>query len=326
MKLVALNEKSIGQELAVPIYTQSGMIYLNKKAKITDKNIEQIRKIGINTIYINDGNDGIGLQEVYETQLRLKAVKELKNAFDDCKKNKYIKEEPIIKIVEEIIENINISENAYMYDNVATNDEMFELCNHSLNVALLAIIIGYNKKYSEDKLLKLGIGAILHDVGKIFSKDKNHVIEGYNLVKKNNYFSPTSCICIRSHHENENGTGYPDKLKGNKIYEFAKIVSICDEYINTLDLNKIILPHEAIEVLTAMGQQKFSNEIYKDFISSIYCYPNGLTIKLNNGLEGTVVKQNKNMPTRPIVSIKLNGNTKYINLLNMLTLFIDKVI
>ncbi|NSB14024.1 hypothetical protein [Clostridium beijerinckii] len=45
MRLVILNEKAMGKELAVPIYTQSGMIYLNKGAKINERNIEQIKKI-----------------------------------------------------------------------------------------------------------------------------------------------------------------------------------------------------------------------------------------------------------------------------------------
>lgn len=326
MKFMALNEKTIGKELAVPIYTQSGMIYLNKGSLINERNFQQIKKIGINTIYINDGVDEITLQEVYETPLKLKAINELKNIFEDSKKTNYIQEVPLIKIVEDMIKHINISENAYLYNNVGKQDELFELCNHSINVTLLAIIVGYNKKYTPDKLLKLGIGAILHDIGKLFTSEKKHVIEGYNLAKKNTYFSPTSYMCIRSHHETENGTGYPDKLTGDKIYEFTKIVSICNEYMNMLSSESVVLPHEAIETITAMGQQKFSNDIYKDFITSIYCYPNGLTVKLSNGSEAIVVNQNKDMPTRPVVAVKFNNELRCIDLVKMLTLFIDKVI
>lgn len=326
MKLVVLSENSLGKALAVPIYTQSGMIYLNKGATITERSIEQIKKIGINTVYIDDGIDEFTLQEIYDTPLRLKAIKDLKNAFDDCKKKKYIQEQPIINIVEDIIQNINISENAYLYNNVAKNDIELELCTHSLNVALVSIIVGYNKKYSQDKLLKLGIGAILHDIGKLFNNGEEHSIEGYNLVKSNNYFAATLCTCIRSHHENEDGTGYPEKLKGDKIYEFAKIVSICNEYVNILNSNQTTLPHHAIEMIAAMGQQKFSDEIYKDFVGSLYCYPNGLTVKLSNGVQAMVVKQNKNMPTRPILAFKEDNNIKYIDLVNNLTLFIEEVI
>jgi HD-GYP domain-containing protein (c-di-GMP phosphodiesterase class II) len=326
MKLTVLNEKVIGKDLAVPIYTQSGMIYLNSGTTISERNIEQIKKIGINTIYIDDGINEVTLQEIYDTPLRLKTVKDLKDIFGSCKKKIYIQEEPIINIVEDIIKNINISENAYLYNNVAKNDTTLELCNHSLNVALLSIIIGFNKKYSHDKLLKLGIGAILHDIGKLFTTGESHAIEGYNLAKSNNYFSATSCTCIRSHHENEDGTGYPEKLKGDKIYEFAKIVSIVNEYINILDSNDASLPHYAIEMVTAMGLQKFSNDIYKDFVGSIYCYPNGLTVKLSNGLEAMVLKQNKSMPTRPIVIFKENDTMNYTNLINNLTVFIQEVI
>jgi HD-GYP domain-containing protein (c-di-GMP phosphodiesterase class II) len=103
-------------------------------------------------------------------------------------------------------------------------------------------------------------------------------------------------------------------------------VAICNEYINILDSNDAILPHVAIEKITAMTGQKFSNDIYKDFMESIYCYPNGLTLKLNNGLEAMVIKQNKNMPSRPIVGFKENGEAKYYDLAKELTLFVKEVL
>lgn len=326
MRLSVLNEKLIGKKLAVPIYSQSGMIYLNSGLIFSKRSIEQIKHLGINTVYIDDDTDDVILQEIYDTPLRLNSIRNLKSIFDDCKKNKYISEQPIIRIVEDIIKNVNISENAYLYNNVAKNDEKLALCTHSLNVAILSIVIGYNKKYNQDKLLKLGIGAILHDIGKLFTDGEGHAIEGYKLVKNNSYFALTSCTCLRSHHENVNGTGYPEKLKDDKIYEFAKIVAICNEYINILDSNDAILPHVAIEKITALAGQKFSTDIYKDFISSIYCYPNGLTVKLNNGLEAMVIKQNKSMPSRPIVGFKENGEAKYYDLAKKLTSFVKEVL
>lgn len=326
MRLTVLNEKVIGEELAVPIYTQTGMIYLNKGSIFSERSIEQIKKIGINTVYVEDGINDVKLQEIYDTRLKLKAIKDLQSVFDDCQKNKHIAEQPIIEIVETLIKNINISENAYLYNNVAKKDDNLTLCTHSLNVAILSIIVGYNKKYSNDKIFKLGIGAILHDIGKLFKSGEEHTTEGYRLVKSNSYFSPTSCTCVNSHHENENKTGYPEKLAGDKIYEFAKIVSICNEYINLLDSNDAMLPHDAIEKITAMTGTKFSYDIYKDFIASIYCYPNGLTVKLNNGLDAMVIKQNKDMPSRPIVAFKENGQAKYTNLVDNPTLFIEEVV
>lgn len=326
MRLCVLNEKLIGKKLAVPIYNQAGIIYLNNGLIFSEKSINQIKRLGINTVYIGDDTDDVTLQEIYDTPLRLNAINTLNSVFNDCKKNKYISEKPIIRIVEDIIKNVNISENAYLYNNIAKNDEKLTLCTHSLNVAILSIVIGYTKNYNQDKLLKLGIGAILHDVGKLFVDGEEHVLEGYKLVKNNSYFALTSCTCLRSHHENENGTGYPEKLKGDKIYEFAKIVAICNEYINILDSNDAILPHVAIEKITAIAGQKFNNDIYRDFIRSIYCYPNGLKLKLNNGLDAIVISQNKNMPSRPIVGFKENGEAKYYDLAKELTLFVKEVL
>ena len=326
MRLAVLNEKVVGKKLAVPIYTQAGMVYMNKGYVLSERNVDQIKKIGVNTVYIEDGMNEVTLQEIYDTRLKLNNIRELKAAFDDCKKNNYIEEGPIIKVVEDIIDNVNISENAYLYNNISEKDNKLTLCIHSINVAILSIVVGYIKNYNNEKLLKLGIGAVLHDVGKLFKDGREHPYEGYKLMKRNSNFPLTSCACVRSHHENEDGSGYPEKLKGDKIHEFAKIVSICDEYLNTLNSQKFSLPHEAIEKITAVAAKRFDSKIYKDFMKSVYCYPNGLTVKLNNGKEAVVIKQNVGMPSRPIVGLKINGKLAYCNLAEGLTIFVDKVV
>lgn len=324
MRFALLSDALAGRELAVPIYNDNGMIFVNKGVILTEKYIKSIRKIGVSTIYVEDGNEETSLQEVLNSGIKLRLAKVLKNEFEKVKKNKVIDENQIKNIVTEIIREIDLSENAFLYNNVGQADAIMKLALHSLNVAILAILVGVNKKYDEKKLFNLGIGALLHDIGKLISEGINHPELGYKYIKENTMLPPTATICILQHHENNNGSGYPNKISGDKIFEFSSIVSICDEYLN-IQVNSQLLPYQAMERIVAETPYKFKIEIYKDFSESIYCYPNGLTVKLNNNQEGIVVMQNKNLPSRPIVMVLKDSGNEYIDLTNNLTLFIDQV-
>lgn len=325
MKLVIVNNKLAGEKLATPIYTENGVMFLNKAYELTDSAIKRLINIGINTVYIEDGNDEIRLKEIIETPIKLKLLKTTKEIFDETKRKHIINEEKVNAVIKDIIININLSENAVMINNLVPNDDIAKLAVHSLNVAILAIIVGTRKKYDGSKLLKLGAAALLHDVGKLFSTTKEHVKIGHDLIKKNISFSPMVYVSVYQLYERIDGKG-PYSVTANNICEFAKIISICNEYIGCISGKDKILPHEAIEKITAEAVVKFDKEILRDFLNSIYCYPNGLPVILNNGLSAIVTMQNKNATTRPIVAVRTNDGYKFINLIENLTLFVEKVL
>lgn len=324
VKLMVLSDKAIGATLASSIYNSNGMLFMNRGILITDKTLFHLKKIGISTIYIEDGNSEVNLQEVLEPSIKIQIIKSLKAEFVSISKNKKINDDVFSNCVKLIIENINLSENALLYDNIGHEDELMKLVTHSLNVTILSVMVGIKRKYDMKKINSLGMGSLLHDVGKLISTGEDHAEQGYKLAKLNSMFTPTINVTILQHHENVNGTGFPQKINGEKIYEFAKIVAVCNSYINNLSLG--ILPHEALEKITAQANIIYDAETIKDFSSTVYCYPSGLTVQLNNGMSGTIISQNQNFPLRPIVEVVVSEGKKYINLLKELTVFIDKVI
>lgn len=327
MKLVVVNEKLIGETLANPIYGENGVLFLNKGNKISDKAIIKLKKMGVNTIYIEDGNDEMTLQEVLPTPVKLKIINSLKQTFKEAKDKKYVDDKKVNIIVKDITDNVNLFENAVLISNIVPDDEISKLAIHSLDVTIIAIIIGIRKKFGMDKLEKLGIAALLHDIGKLFLNSNEHIQIGQELIKRNRSFSSTTYMAIYYLYEREDGSG-PFGISGEKLHEYVKILSICNEYINNISGEKSMLPHEAIEKITAQAITKFDKEIYKDFIDSIYCYPNGLQVKLNNGLSGIVAMQNKGATTRPIIAINENNSYHFCNLIDEgnLTLFIKEVV
>lgn len=327
MKLVLTNDNLIDNILANPIYTENGTMFLNKGNKISKSAISRLKKMGVTTIYIEDGNDEINLQEALPTLIKLHVIKSLKEIFDEVKKREYVDEKKVFEIVSEVMSNINLSENATLIGNLAPNDEISKLAIHSLDVAILTIMVGIRKKYDEKKLIKLGTAALLHDIGKIFTNDKNHVKKGQELLKRNPIIMSTTYMAVYYMYEREDGSGLFGAT-GEKVHEFAKILGICNEYINYISGEDGILPHIAIEKITAETVSKFSKEVYNDFLKSVYCYPNGLQVRLNNGQNAVVVMQNSGSNTRPVLAVETNESYRFCSLVDTenLTLFIEEVI
>jgi len=322
---VILNNKLVGEILGSSIYTEDGVMFLRQGSTLSQSIIKRLSNIGINTIYIDDGNDEIILQEVIPTTVKLGLLKSIREVFEEAKKSKTVNYNKVVEVVNGAIENINLSENAVILNNLIPKDDIAKLTLHSFNVTVLSLMLGTRRKLNEKKLLFLGIGALLHDIGKLFVEGKEHTEVGYKLVKSNTLFSPLSYMCIYELYEKKDGTG-PIGLKGDKIFEFSKIVSICNSYMKYIEDESGILPHVAIEKITAKAIEAYDDDIYRDFVNSIYCYPNGLPVRLNNGLEGVVIAQNKEAATRPIIQVKENGKYNFYNLLQSLTVFIEDVI
>lgn len=325
MKLVMISDKLIGQILANSIYIENGTMFLGKGNKLTESALKRLKRMGFNTIYIKDDNDEVQLQEVIETPVKLHILKLIKSLFEDIKKTKYVNAEQVFNIVQEVITNINLSENAALISNTTPSDDIAKISMHSLDVLILSMMVGCQQKYDDRKLKSMGAAALLHDIGKLFTNENNHTNIAYGLVKANTAFGATTYMSIYQLNERIDGTG-PLGLPEDKIYEFAKILSICNEYIETLNHEEAVLPHEAIEKISAQTINRFDIELFKNFSKSVYCYPNGLQVKLNNGQVGVVIAQNKEMTTRPVLQIKKDGQNNYCNLMHDLTLFVQEVI
>jgi HD-GYP domain-containing protein (c-di-GMP phosphodiesterase class II) len=119
---------------------------------------------------------------------------------------------------------------------------------HSLQVTALSIML-HSSIYtvSRDEILDVGIGTLLHDIGKIFIPQeilnqtgklsptetalfKRHPEEGYRYLKEQASLSEVSLAIVRSHHERNNGNGYPQGLRSEQIPRSAQVAAVCDVY------------------------------------------------------------------------------------------------
>lgn len=130
--------------------------------------------------------------------------------------------------------------------NVSLEDEMLILIEHGICVGKLAYAVAKELGLTEEECYELSIAGVVHDIGKlqlnrqIYNKKKEltkderkylrmHSSLSYNVLKEQD-FSRFILDSILYHHENYDGTGYPNKLKGKEIPIGARILRVCDVY------------------------------------------------------------------------------------------------
>ena len=172
---------------------------------------------------------------------------------------------------------------------------------HSVNVALLSLVLGVQLQLNQNELYNLCIGALLHDIGKTlipkqlilkpgpltdeeYKTVKEHTTKGYDFLKGCLEIPAPARIVALQHHEKINGYGYPDNIKNKSINRFARIVSIADVYdalTSDRPYSKAMCPNDAVEYIFSHGDTQFDYEMVKVFSKAVVPYPPGTLVKLS---------------------------------------------
>jgi len=327
-------------KLAKPIYYQ-GNILLNTNCDNLYKYRERLLELEVNNVYIEDKiSEDIVINNLISEETRLKGKNIIRRVFTDISNNQNINIIQINNFIEELTQEI-LNNQKVLINLIDLKSYDSYTFDHSVNVAALSLLIAKSLDYNKQKLIKLGVGAILHDIGKIsipkdilnkktklndneFKAIKKHPSLGYTSIKNHYEISPLSRIIILSHHEKVDGSGYPKGLIGDEIHEFARIVAITDVFdALTSDrcYRKKWSTNKAIDFLIANANSHFDINILNTFIQKVSLYPNGTLVKLSTGAIAVVKKQNKSFPLRPIIRIikdDLGNELKEPYILNLL--------
>ncbi|GJM79844.1 hypothetical protein HMSSN139_23400 [Paenibacillus sp. HMSSN-139] len=225
-------------------------------------------------------------------------------------------------LIESILDDLSARDDAMiMMMNMNSMDHY--LYRHSLNVCVYTLLLGQLHGYTKDELTVLGLGALLHDIGKTklplelltkpsrltdeeFEMIKRHPDFGFKMLKDEPGIPLLSAHCAYQHHEKIDGSGYPRGIRGNEIHEYARWIAITDAYdamTTHRSYRKAMLPHQALEVLyTGCGHwyEKPKLELFRDRVA---IYPIGMTVRLSTGETGVVSRIHGHMPQRPVVRV-----------------------
>lgn len=199
---------------------------------------------------------------------------------------------------------------------------------HSLRVCILALSMGRHLGMSEDELQVLGIGAMLHDIGKmripldILNKPgeltakeaelvKKHVPLGVDILERSAGIPEAAIDVARSHHERYDGTGYIHGRKGDQISEFGLIGGIVDYYdavTSDRAYHNGMSAHSALKIMYELRNKAFHGGLIEEFIRCMGIYPIGSVVEMSSGEVGVVVTMNRVRKLRPRVVLVLQAN------------------
>ncbi len=207
--------------------------------------------------------------------------------------------------------------------------------SHSIHVAIFATTLAKFLDYSPQQLKEISLAGLLHDIGKLdipreivekpgpltdeeFKIMKQHAWYGYQRLKKVKNISGDIVAAVSQHHEKQDGTGYYQQLKGEKIHPWASILATADIFdALTTDrvYRKAILPHEGAEIIMGSSSIKHLDHQYATvFARKIPIYPLGTRVMLSTGEKGRVVALHSGAPLRPVVEVEGGSENKTIDL------------
>ena len=207
--------------------------------------------------------------------------------------------------------------------NAATNNTHLDLPSHMVNVAIFAVKIGQGIGYGEEDLRKLALAACLHDVGMVIVPRSTlekpgplspeelaivhrHPKQGHQMLKAlGAEFDWVATVALHQH-EREDGSGYPQGLKGDAIHEYAKIIGLADLYESLTHVRpyqKRRVPFDAVKEVMSGNRRQFPNHILKGLIQGLSTFPMGSLVRLNSREIARVIATNPAFPLRPVVEV-----------------------
>ena len=308
----------------------SGIVYIGEEQELTKDVIERLKELNFKEIEIS----------VNSWDTVWKISKETREQYEFCTE--------AAKVLFQKVADDNVIDfeafktiKRHVKDNFKDNFKIIGCINlfkyadsytytHSINVALLSMLIGQWMKYGENTIESLLIAGLLHDIGKMkidpailnkpgkltdseFEEMKNHPRYSYELLQPEQGISLDVKVGILMHHEKIDGSGYPYGVYSENINDIAKVLAVADVYDAMLSERPYKKKHSPFDVMQLMQEGvfgKLDTKILLTFLTHIASYYIGVYVQLSTGEIGEVVAINPACVFKPIVKVK----DKYIDL------------
>ncbi|MFY0664737.1 MAG: DUF3391 domain-containing protein [Natronospirillum sp.] len=204
---------------------------------------------------------------------------------------------------------------------VSLSDTEFSIYHHALNVTVLALTLGAARGIEGEDLKELGIGAMLHDIGKILvpaqilTKDgdlnpseqailDSHPALGAKMAGRVGKLNDAVIEIIENHHEMLDGSGHPRQLRAPDISNAAQTVAVANVYDNLCNPenpNKAVTPKQAVATLYAKYRGRMDETLIGRFIQTMGVYPPGTVVMLSDDSIGLVIAVDSKALLKPQV-------------------------
>lgn len=329
----------------------------------SDKDIEKITSNGIHDVYI-DTEKGLDVVDApTETEVRAELEQQMiemaqkakpaasASLRDELEKSRKVHSEAS-NIVRNIMHDVRIGKQIelelvdpvveQMTGSILRNkDALLSLCRiknkddytflHSISVGALLISFARALDLDRSVIQLLGVGGMLHDIGKTKVPDevlnkpgkltqeeflimKSHVVHSRDILSGTPGIAQASLDVAAQHHERFDGSGYPLGLKGPEMSVYGQMASIVDVYdaiTSDRSYHKGMEPTDALRKMFEWSKFHFNPELIHTFVRTIGIYPVGTLVMLESGKIGVVIEQREKDLTRPLVRVVFDSRRSY---------------
>lgn len=244
------------------------------------------------------------------------------NVMHDVRMGKQVELEAVNGVVEQMVDSIFRNKGALSsLSRIKSKDEYTFF--HSVNVCVLMVAFAKGLGMPRTVINRAGVGALLHDVGKMavphgilskndrltdeeFAQMKDHVVQSRIILRQTPGITEEAVAVAAQHHERYDGSGYPDRLKGEEISELGRMAAIVDVYdAITSDrcYHKGLSTSEALRKIFEWGKYHFDPKMVELFIKVVGIYPVGTMVRLESGLIGVVKEPGTENLLMPVVTV-----------------------
>lgn len=315
-------EEAKGEVLLEDLFDEYGNLIFPKNTVLNDYAVEKLKDIDVRKVLVYPSyKDSMESSRVDFHSLYKESVIAMKELMADLVSSKGANYKKLNEISNRLYDG-NSDEKQLLKGVKSIKDEY--TYNHCINVALYSMYIAQLLELNEEMIKDILHAGLLHDIGKSkiprevinkkgrlnedeFDIIKTHTTIGYKMSQDIPFVKEEIREAILTHHEREDGSGYPLGLKSRGISIYAKILAIADVY-DALTSKRVykdkITPFDAIDEFYRMGIEKFSKPILSIFFKYIVqCYIDS-KIKLNNGIIGEIAYIPPYNMTKPIIDIE----------------------
>ena len=371
MIMLSIDTVKPGMKIGKAIFAEDGQMLIGKGVIINEHYTRRLKSRGVSSISIYDKDtEDIEPLENISDMVRgstLRDVRKLFDTFDDITKEMKgesldavttaitskqfldtFRNNPAFtqlqKDVDNIVNELINGEVTLGLNSIKTYDNY--TFQHSIDVSMVAVMIGRRIGLNKKRLKELGIGCLLHDIGKVFvpveivnkpdklTKDEfeiimRHATIGYELTKGVATIGILPPHVAFQHHEKQDGSGYPRGITGNNklafsseprtIHLYGAITAVADIYdalSSDRPYRKAMQPEKVIKILQEMKEIHLNKEVLRHFFAITPVYPVGSTIMIMNGeyqrYLGIVCQTHNDALERPTVRMVFNNLKKRI--------------
>jgi len=328
-------------------FLDEGFILLSPETPVTEELLEILRTWGVREVFSDDqlvskalvetgAGDGQGLfqDDAEDAQAREETQKFYSNIlefthklFDAFLKRSQIPIDPLTEQVKLMLIILRKHRRFLLrLGELDRNGFSYIIC-HSVNVAILSVAIGDTLKLPQHKLIELGIAGMLHELGMFKLEDtfqnanrplteaekravSAHPLLGYRALRELG-FPPNVTLAVLEHHEKEDGTGYPQGLKSERIAPSAKILAVASAY----DAQIVNRPfrgarsgHATLVELLKESRRSYDENILRRLVFILSLYPIGSVVQLRSGALAMVNDAHPDDPRHPDLKVLTDNN------------------